>query len=976
MNYLLLVCKLVLSQMWRHPGRAIITMVGVIASTCAVVWVVSGYDALVSQFDENAGKFLGRYDALVLTAAPPGTFLSIDEGLTSQLRADPGVLEFNPITQSRVSVTSVPKESDSEASKNALELLVGSRPPVNGAPPIDPVLVSTPATEPPYDVLDGKWFSEADEKLVAVMSYDAAQQVGVSVGDEILITSLANQVQLTLIGIVEQAPDAPSLGGYGPPIQKESKQSQQGAAEDEDSAAIKPESPEKEASSRPTNLGMPNAYTEGPATHAVYVRPSVGEKINGFPAYANVLQISLRDGVTTTEFQKVWKSRFAESEPPVKLVSYEEVRQGMESSYSVTSQASQAWAATGMAAMAAVFIIFSTLSMGVSERAREFAMLRAIALRKSQLAGVIAFESMILALLGWLGGLLAGWVMLRIGSQLAPGLFGAGAVLGQTSVLLTGLTVLAGAFGAAILPAWRAMRIEPLEAMSSQTRKQRFRWWGLLGMAGLLLTALAPLSVFVIPMPDGWRIWFYAIVSWPALVVGMMLLSPMIVIGCERLLAPGLSWSLRLDGRLVKSQLSSNMWRTIGATLALSLGLALFTSTQTWGVSMLQQFMPGEWLPDMLVAFHPIGLDEDGFAEVQQVNGVKAEEVMPLAIEQAKFDWGDAAAPSGLRYDNAVLFGVEPGWAFDEDAPFLQVPFVEGDRDAAIKALESGDACIISEDFQMKSGLGIGDELGFTPSNAEEERVAYRIVAVVSLPGWQWITKFSGVRRHFVRTSTMIFAGREHVRRDFHLERTEFFWMNLDPEVPLTSIEKDLQQIAERDAGGSFQSEGYGEITAYRPFARATATQTVRKAIALTAGATIWGMSQLPLITLVIMSLAVANAIMASVRSRTWEYGVLRSIGFRRWQLVRLILLETILIAVVACFLSLAFGLIAGWCGVGMAKYGRWAAGPPVFLIPWAELSIGFALTLVLCLLAGLWPAFRVGRAEPLTLLQAGRGGL
>lgn len=70
MNWKLLT-RLVVSQMLLHPGRAIVTTIGIVASTCAVVWVVSGYDALISQFDENARKYLGRYDALIIPAGPP-----------------------------------------------------------------------------------------------------------------------------------------------------------------------------------------------------------------------------------------------------------------------------------------------------------------------------------------------------------------------------------------------------------------------------------------------------------------------------------------------------------------------------------------------------------------------------------------------------------------------------------------------------------------------------------------------------------------------------------------------------------------------------------------------------------------------------------------------------------------------------------------------------------------------------------------
>lgn len=276
----------------------------------------------------------------------------------------------------------------------------------------------------------------------------------------------------------------------------------------------------------------------------------------------------------------------------------------------------------------------------------------------------------------------------------------------------------------------------------------------------------------------------------------------------------------------------------------------------------------------------------------------------------------------------------------------------------------------------MMTGVCLGDTLDFVPPHAPEKIVSYQVAAVVSLPGWPWFTKFSGVRRHFVRTATMMFVAESDVRRDFHLDRTEFFWLNLEQGASLSKVEAELQAIAERDAGETFQAEGYGEVKAYRPFARATATENVRKAITLRANDMIWGMSQLPLVTLVIMSLAVANAVIASVRARTWEFGVLRSVGITRSQLVRLILAETLMIGLVACVLSLTFGLIAGWCGVGMALYSGWFAGPSTFLIPWKQLSIGFSLTIILCLLAAVWPSIRAGCAEPLTLLRAGRGAI
>ncbi|WP_084427558.1 FtsX-like permease family protein [Roseimaritima ulvae] len=975
-----------------HPGRVAITTLGVIASTCALVWVVSGYDALVSQFDENANKYLGRYDAIVMSSGgPPGTPpATIGSPLIEALRRDVGVREVNPINGSRVTATRG-GDADGTQPASSLGLLIGERPPVNGAPPIGPTLVATPASDPPYEVVDGKWLGSADQAGSAVVGENVAKELQLSVGDELLVTSFGNQVRLKLVGIIEQAPQTPSLGGgrrrgdrtaggpvAGGPGNGRPGGGRPGIGERSGYGRRPPAINSKSAgtsASETSEIGLPSGFIQGVPTSAIYVRPGVADEINGYSGKPQVLQIALRDTVSSETFREVWEAKFAAHTPPLKLIDFAAVRRGMESSRTVSGQQSQAWAATGMASLAAIFIIFSTLSMGVSERAREFAMLRAVALTRFQVAGIIAVESVVLALLGWGGGLLAGWLMVLVGSRMLPALFSSGAVLGWGSIALSGLTVLAGATAAAILPAWRAMRIKPLEAMSARPVTPNTRWWVVLGAIGFVLSAATPITVFMLPMSDSWRTWCYSFVTYPMLLLGMVLLAPAVVVGCERLCGPFVTRLLRLDQRMMKTQLSSNLWRSVGATLALSVGLGLYASTQTWGYSMLVPFTPGAWLPDALVAFHPVGLEEQDVPLVSQVDGVRADQVIPLAIEQAKFDWGGDAPPSRMRFgDNGIVCGLDPQRAFGGDRPFLDVSFVRGTREAAIDAIENGVGCVVSEDFVMGTGLDLGDEVTFVPPADESQRVRYRIAGVVALPGWQWVTKFSGVRRHFVRTGTLLFANRQRVREDFALERPEFFWLNLEQDADLAKVEADFQAIAERHRGETFVATGVGEVNAYRPFARMTATETVKRAIQMRADDMIWGMSYLPLVTLVIMSLAIANTVIASVRSRTWEFGVMRSIGVTRSQLIRLVFAETSLIAISACMLSLGFGLIAGWCGVGMAQFGGWFAGPPSFLIPWGQLSIGFGITLLLCLIAGLWPAIKTGRAEPLGLLQAGRG--
>jgi putative ABC transport system permease protein len=267
------------------------------------------------------------------------------------------------------------------------------------------------------------------------------------------------------------------------------------------------------------------------------------------------------------------------------------------------------------------------------------------------------------------------------------------------------------------------------------------------------------------------------------------------------------------------------------------------------------------------------------------------------------------------------------------------------------------------------------------PPEKPGKPVEYTIVGAVSLPGWHWMTKFSGLRRRNGRSAAMVFANYEDVRRDFNLKQLNFFWMNIDKNIGIEKIGDAMQPIADRNLGESQPVNGQGTWSVgakmFGQSLRISTPEEVRTRILGRADDMIWAMCELPLITLLVTALGVINTIMASVRARRWELGVLRSLGVTRGAMFRMIIAEGLLIGLVACLLSLAFGVMAGWCGTGISQYVSFFGGmeTPLY-VPWTKLALGFSITLTLCLLAALWPAFSTGCAEPLKLLQEGRAAL
>lgn len=997
--------KLSLAYAWRHPARMFLTSLAMVASACVVVWVVSGYDAMVSQFGDRASEYLGRYDLFVVPDSTDESFVPAD--LVTLLRSDPAVAELEPSLQWSVRVQT-DKPGGSGMGGPGMGGPGSSRPgggrgmggggmggpgggkPGSGAPATGgpgstgpaggrgaaiagspgssrpmgggrgrspfftaPKLVGIDADTPPYKLLKGRWIDRRDPKLrEAVISDQAAERLEIALNDEILVIFGTKEYRLKIIGITSQVASAPTI-------------------------------PKQSPTGRPVMSG-PGA-TLGPAASAIYVPLALAGKIARQPDKVNLVNIKLREGASPAEFRERWLPRVAEARPAVLLVDAQDIKGAMEGNMMAANARRQAWAATGMSLLAALFIIFTTLSMGVNERIRQFAVMRAVGLTRFQVACVITAESLVLGLIGWGGGLAAGWGLLTIIASNQTELFNAGVSLGMWCVLLTGASAFGGALLAAILPAWQATRVQPLEAMSPRRSVRPSMGLSVLaGVVGLGLIAVNPLLVFVLPIADVARYGVYEAVGCTSMALGFLLLAPLAIMATEMAVGPWLALLLGLEPRLLRFQLRSNLWRTLGTTMALSVGLGLYVSMMIWGYSMLEPFKPGDWVPDILVAFQSGGLPDTEIDNVRHVPGVVAEQCIPLAVDQPRLTsdiTGSQQGNSVTRQDNVIIIGLDPEVAFGGAQPLVAARFTDGTAEEAVAKLKQGRFCIVPDHFLAATGLKIGDRFGMVPPENPEKPVEYSIAGAVSLPGWHWMTKFSGLRRRSGRSAAIVFAAYDEVRRDFDLKQTNFFWMNRDKNVDVETIGAAMQPIADRNLGQTqpVNAQGTWALGAamFGQSLRISTPEEVGTRILSRADGMIWAMCQLPLITLLVTSVGVINTIMASVRARRWELGVLRAMGVTRSAVCRMILAEGLLIGLVACLISLAFGVLAGWCGTGISQYVSFFGGlSPSLIVPVSKLAIGLGATLLLCLAAALWPAISTGRAEPLKLLQAGRSAL
>lgn len=933
-----LVARLALADLRRRPGRLALTSLAIVASAASVVWVVAGYDRLLEKVGEVGDEYLGRYDAVV--SAPV-----LDDGLLAGLRADPDVLEVEPVLQLRATISG-PKgtspdepvdddggapEGDSYGGEGAYLDGDGSARGrhVHERPP---VLVSTTAAAPPWGLVEGAGAWLTDAGATGVVSAKLAERLGATVGGELTVRLGEGEPQVVkVVGIALETRAAMYTG-------------------------------ETVAGPRGGRLDRRGA---GPAGAALYVRPATLALLApGAARPPNLASIALRAAADPRAFRARIAGKLIDS--GAQLVDKDDLREAMNQAAATNAARTQALAATGISLLAACFIIFSTLSMGVSERTRQLAVLRAVALTRAQVARLIAVEALVLALLGWLGGLLAGQGLLAVAAWSKPDLFTRGAGPGTFAVLLSGVGAFAGALLAAIGPGLTASRIDVVAALAARPAGSDRSWVWKAGLLGLGLLLLSPLLLTAPGLPDRPRMVLFGVLGCPALLAGCLLVCPGLVVLVERLLGPVLALVLGVPAQLLRAQLASNLARTVGTTAALTIGLGLFITIQVWGHSMLGPFLPGAWAPDALVSISTC-IATDEVVRARALPGVRRLDA--LAVEQVRLaddlTGARSKGESVVRQDNVILLGLDLDPAAKGD--LFGLTFVEGSRDEAFAKLALGGHVIVPDHFVRTTGVGLGQSFEVVHPADPTQTLRYTIAGVVSLPGWHFVTKTAGLRRRFSRAAALLFTGLDGLRRDYQLsaDRVDLLAFQLAPGTDEEALRAGLAPIVIPHLARKTPGDGLSIMTPGR----------VGGDLQARTDGILWGASQLPLITLLVTSLGVVNAIVASVRARRWELGVLRAIGVTRSTLVRMVLAEAVLVGVVACALSLAFGFGASWSGVAVAQYVSFFGGlAPPMVVPWRPLLGGVGATLGLCLLAGLWPAAAIGRADTLELLQGGRG--
>jgi putative ABC transport system permease protein len=115
-------------------------------------------------------------------------------------------------------------------------------------------------------------------------------------------------------------------------------------------------------------------------------------------------------------------------------------------------------------------------------------------------------------------------------------------------------------------------------------------------------------------------------------------------------------------------------------------------------------------------------------------------------------------------------------------------------------------------------------------------------------------------------------------------------------------------------------------------------------------------------ITLIGSSIGLMNIMLVSVTERTKEVGLIKAIGGKSRTVRQQFLLEAILISVLGALFGILFGVLLGNLFSMVLKTG--------FVVPWKWVGYGIAICGTVGLLAGLYPALKAGKLNPIDALR------
>jgi putative ABC transport system permease protein len=572
----------------------------------------------------------------------------------------------------------------------------------------------------------------------------------------------------------------------------------------------------------------------------------------------------------------------------------------------------------GVALFVGIFLILNTFSIIVAQRTRELALMRAMGASKRQMVGSVMLEAFIIGLIASALGLLAGigvgfalaWVFGHIGGsnlQLAGVGVPAAAVIGAFGVGIT-ITLVA-----ALMPALRAARVAPVAAMREAATADRPLTR--ISIIGGVVTAVGA-SLLALGLSGKAHSSTLAAILGGVLVsfIGVALLTPLLSKPVVSVLGRLFAWSV--PGQLGRRNSARNPRRTAITAAALMVGIALITGVNvilSSATTSITKLADKQVHADLIVSGQqssqfPPTFDHEVLPKIQAIPGVA----------QVIGFYGDAAAVDGKL----------TGLTAVDNPPALHDIFGLTAASGTIDRIEPGQL-LLDEKSAQDRGLHVGSQV-----KIQMQRGALRTFTL------------TGIYAKNDLANGWLLSSADAT--GFRSAQPSDAFIRLAPGASVATVKSQVETLLADNPQVSVTDR----------------SQFVKQQ---TSGFdTILTMIQILLaLAILIAVLGIVNTLALSVLERTRELGLLRAIGLRRWQAMRMVTVEAVVISVFGALLGLAVG-----CGLGAAVVRALRDdGFTDLAFPWSQMVVYLVLAGFVGVFAAILPAIRAARINVLAAI-------
>lgn len=573
------------------------------------------------------------------------------------------------------------------------------------------------------------------------------------------------------------------------------------------------------------------------------------------------------------------------------------------------------------------FLIANTFSMIVAQRTKEFALLRALGASKGQITRSVVVESLLIGLLGSALGVVAGAGMVAVIRAVMDaqgmGLPGAGSGLSVSAVVVP---IVVGAL-VTVLSAWaparRAGRVEPVEAMRSSESAAPQPLVARTVMGGLLLAAGAGFLAWGVMWDDGSTSRRALLIGAAAVfvIVGLFLAGPALSLPVVPVLGRVIGAPFGSVGSLAATNSKRNPRRASATAFALMLGIALVTVIGMLGATMersVDDVLENDVDADMILQGPQLGtfpIPNDLPERVKDVDGAGEVVSYTQARVTVNGEFSNQFGPVGAT---DVIAG-DPG-------ELVALTMTEGSS-----SLDDGGV-LLPASLASEKGLAVGDTV------------------TIAAPGWESAPEAEATVTGLFEDSQLFASWVLSQKTVEQLMPPESFkvlmvGVNGDGSVSEDELRANLEAAVHDDIVVQVRTpEDLG----------GEAQQMINQMLYI--------LYALLSLAVVIAVLGIINTLTLSVIERRQEIGMLRAVGTQRGQVRTMIILESVQIAVFGALLGVGAGLLLGWAFLTVLA----DQGLENIAYPWTMIGGMLAGSVLVGIVAALWPAQRAAKTPPL----------